>query len=94
MYKPSIDVTLHSASLIYRDRLLVVILTGMGTDGVIGCSEVKRQRGHVIVEAEESCIVYGMPKAVYEVWYAGGPLSYMRARKNGCNKNVCLLYLS
>lgn len=75
MYKPSIDVTLHSASLIYRDRLLVVILTGMGTDGVIGCSEVKRQRGHVIVEAEESCIVYGMPKAVYEAGYADRQVS-------------------
>ncbi|WP_126425200.1 protein-glutamate methylesterase/protein-glutamine glutaminase [Brevibacillus marinus] len=70
LYKPSIDVTIHSASLIYRDRLLVVILTGMGTDGLLGCSEVKRQRGHVIVEAEESCIVYGMPKAVYEAGYA------------------------
>lgn len=75
LYKPSIDVTLHSASLVYRDRLLVVILTGMGTDGVIGCSEVKRQRGHVIVEAEESCIVYGMPKAVYEAGYADRQVS-------------------
>lgn len=69
-YKPSVDVTIHSASSIYRDRLLAVILTGMGTDGVLGCQEVKRHRGHVIVEAEESCIVYGMPKAVYEAGYA------------------------
>lgn len=75
LYKPSIDVTIHSASLIYRDRLLAVILTGMGTDGLIGCSEVKRQRGHVIVEAEESCIVYGMPKAVYEAGYADRQVS-------------------
>jgi len=74
-YKPSIDVAIHSASLIYRDRLLVVILTGMGTDGVMGCSEVKRQQGHVIVEAEESCIVYGMPKAVYEAGHADRQVS-------------------
>lgn len=70
LYKPSIDVSLQSASAIYRDRLLAVILTGMGTDGLIGCGEVKRQRGRVIVESEESCIVYGMPKAVYEAGYA------------------------
>ncbi|ALS25527.1 two-component system protein-glutamate methylesterase response regulator [Paenibacillus sp. 32O-W] len=75
LYKPSIDVTVQSASLIYRDRLLAVILTGMGTDGLRGCGEVKRQRGRVIVEAEESCIVYGMPKAVYEAGYADRQVS-------------------
>ncbi|GCL73214.1 chemotaxis response regulator protein-glutamate methylesterase [Paenibacillus naphthalenovorans] len=75
LYKPSIDVSLQSGSSIYRDRLLVVILTGMGTDGLIGCGEVKRQRGHVIVESEESCIVYGMPKAVYEAGYADRQVS-------------------
>lgn len=75
LYKPSIDVSLQSASSIYRDRLLAVILTGMGTDGLIGCGEVKRQRGRVIVESEESCIVYGMPKAVYEAGYADRQVS-------------------
>ncbi|CAM4483562.1 chemotaxis response regulator protein-glutamate methylesterase [Paenibacillus phoenicis] len=70
LYKPSIDVSLQSAAPIYRDRLLAVILTGMGSDGLIGCGEVKRQQGHVIVESEESCIVYGMPKVVYEAGYA------------------------
>jgi two-component system chemotaxis response regulator CheB len=75
LYKPCIDVSLQSASSIYRDRLLAVILTGMGTDGLIGCGEVKRQQGHVIVESEESCIVYGMPKAVYEAGYADRQVS-------------------
>lgn len=75
LYKPSIDVSLQSASSIYRNHLLAVILTGMGTDGLIGCGEVKRQRGHVIVEAEESCVVYGMPRAVYEAGHADRQVS-------------------
>jgi len=77
LYKPSINVTLNSAAPIYKERLLSVILTGMGNDGLIGCESVKKYNGHVIVEAEESCIVYGMPKVVYEAGLADvqAPLS-------------------
>ncbi|WP_251554528.1 protein-glutamate methylesterase/protein-glutamine glutaminase [Neobacillus muris] len=70
LYKPSVDITLHSAAPIFRDRLLSVILTGMGVDGMQGCGLVKKYGGQVFVEAEESCIVYGMPKAVLEAGYA------------------------
>lgn len=70
LYKPSINITLDSAAPIYKERLLTVILTGMGNDGLIGCRSVKKYNGYVITEAEESCIVYGMPKAVYEAGLA------------------------
>lgn len=70
IYKPSINITLDSAAPIFKDRLLSVILTGMGNDGLVGCESVKKYNGHVIVEAEESCIVYGMPKAVFEAGLA------------------------
>ena len=70
LYKPSINVTLNSASPIFKERLLSVILTGMGNDGLIGCGNVKKDNGYVIVEAEESCIVYGMPKVVFEAGLA------------------------
>lgn len=70
LYKPSVDITLNSAAPIYKERLLAVILTGMGNDGLEGCRAVKRYNGYVIVEAEESCVVYGMPKAVYEAGLA------------------------
>lgn len=70
LYKPSINITLNSAAPIYKDRLLTVILTGMGNDGLIGCESVKKYNGHVIVEAEDSCIVYGMPRAVFEAGLA------------------------
>lgn len=70
LYKPSVDVTLLSAAPIFGDRLLSVILTGMGADGLEGCKKVKELKGRVLVEAEESCVVYGMPKAVFEAGYA------------------------
>jgi two-component system chemotaxis response regulator CheB len=72
LYKPCIDITVGSAAQIYKDRLLSVILTGMGTDGTKGCELVKKYGGYVFVEAEESCIVYGMPKSVLEAGYADG----------------------
>lgn len=70
LYKPSVDVTLDSLAPIYQNGLLSVILTGMGVDGMKGCATVKKFGGHVFVEAEESCIVYGMPKAVKEAGHA------------------------
>lgn len=75
LYKPCIDVTLSSAAPLFEDRLLSVILTGMGTDGMEGCGLVKRFNGNVFVEAEDSCVIYGMPKAVLEAGYADGQFS-------------------
>nr|WP_263315358.1 chemotaxis-specific protein-glutamate methyltransferase CheB [Bacillus sp. S3] len=72
LYKPCIDITLSSVAPIFTNRLLAVILTGMGADGMQGCGLVKKYDGTVLVEAEESCIVYGMPKSVYEAGYADG----------------------
>lgn len=70
LYKPSVNVTLLSAAQVYGERMVTVIMTGMGNDGLLGCKEVKRNNGRVIVEAEETCIVYGMPKVVYEAGLA------------------------
>lgn len=70
LYKPAIDITLASAAPIFNKRLLSVILTGMGVDGTYGCGLVKKHGGTVLVEAEESCVVYGMPKSVYEAGHA------------------------
>jgi two-component system chemotaxis response regulator CheB len=79
LYKPCIDITLSSAAPIFADRLLTIILTGMGTDGMRGCGIVKQYNGSVFVEAEDSCVIYGMPKAVVGAGYADGqyPLSQM-----------------
>lgn len=72
LYKPSVDITLSSAAPIYTNRLLAIILTGMGVDGMVGCGQVKKYSGNVFVESEDTCIVYGMPKAVLEAGHADG----------------------
>lgn len=76
-YRPSINETLLSVAPLYKERLLTTILTGMGNDGLIGCELVRKHNGSIIVEAEESCIVYGMPKVVFEAGLADSqvPLS-------------------
>jgi two-component system chemotaxis response regulator CheB len=61
-YVPSIDKLFHSAAGIYGERMLAVVLTGMGSDGKAGISAVKKAGGHTMAESEQSCIVYGMPR--------------------------------
>jgi two-component system chemotaxis response regulator CheB len=61
-YLPSADVLFSSAAAIFRRRLLGVVLTGMGNDGAKGVQAIKNNGGTAFAEAEESCIVFGMPK--------------------------------
>lgn len=70
LYQPSVTVALLSAAQVFKNRMVTVIMTGMGNDGLVGCEEVKKNNGKVIVEAEETCVVYGMPKVVYEAGLA------------------------
>lgn len=64
--RPAIDPMLRSLATAYHDRLLAVILTGMGTDGLEGCRAVKASGGIVLAQDESSSIVWGMPRAVAE----------------------------
>lgn len=64
--RPAADPMLRSLSKVYGRNLLVVVLTGMGQDGMLGCKVVVENGGGVIAQDEKSCIVYGMPKAVVE----------------------------
>ena len=64
--RPAVDVTLLSICQRYGDRVVAAILTGMGSDGTTGALLVHNSGGWVISEAEESCVVYGMPRSVFE----------------------------
>lgn len=64
--KPSVDVTLASAVRAYGNRVVAVILTGMGSDGAQGAMAVRQAGGRVLVQDEGSSVVWGMPKAVIE----------------------------
>ena len=66
LYRPSVDLMMASAAAIFGDKVLSVVLTGMGQDGLEGARAVRDRGGKVIAQDEESSIVYGMPKAVAE----------------------------
>jgi two-component system, chemotaxis family, protein-glutamate methylesterase/glutaminase len=66
LHRPSVDVLFKSAADVYKGRALAVVLTGMGSDGLSGAAWIKAQGGNIITEAESSCVVYGMPRAVVE----------------------------
>ena len=61
-YLPSVDTLFSSAATVFAGRLLGVVLTGMGNDGAMGVHAVKQNGGSAFAEAEESCVVFGMPK--------------------------------
>ncbi len=66
LYVPSVDVLFTSIANNYEQHSLGVIMTGMGKDGLLGCQLIKQKNGIVIAQDENTCIVYGMPKAVVE----------------------------
>jgi two-component system chemotaxis response regulator CheB len=63
-YKPSVDVTFGSAAKVYGNKVLSMILTGMGADGREGARMLKQAGATIWAQDEESCVVYGMPQAV------------------------------
>jgi two-component system chemotaxis response regulator CheB len=60
--KPSADYLFRSVAHVYRDRAAGVIMTGMGSDGMLGLKLMKRYGARIIAQDEASCVVYGMPK--------------------------------
>ena len=66
LHKPSVDVLFNSIAQEYSRQVLAMILTGMGSDGAKGMQALKAKGAHTLAEAEESCVVYGMPKAAFE----------------------------
>jgi two-component system chemotaxis response regulator CheB len=67
IYKPSVDLLFKSVALTCENKALSIILTGMGTDGAAGMQELHKLGARTVAEAEESCIVFGMPKAAIDL---------------------------
>ncbi len=66
--KPSADVLFESVAKVYKGRnILAVVLTGMGNDGTRGIRVLKEACNcYCLTQSEKTCVVYGMPKCVYE----------------------------
>lgn len=65
-YNPCVDVTLKSADLAFTGEILVVILTGMGSDGCESSKLLKKNGCEIWAQDEQSCVVFGMPGAIIE----------------------------
>ena len=72
--RPAVDYLFRSAANRFPGRSMAVILTGMGSDGLIGLRLLKRHGCFVIAQDEASCIVYGMPKAAVDAGLADAVL--------------------
>jgi two-component system chemotaxis response regulator CheB len=72
--RPRADLTVDDVVAHWGERTLLVVLTGMGRDGTAGAHAVRAAGGRVLCEAEESCTVYGMPRAVAEAGLADAVL--------------------
>ncbi|EGM78186.1 chemotaxis response regulator [Rheinheimera sp. A13L] len=63
-FKPSVDITFGTAAKVFNDKVLAIVLTGMGSDGREGARLLKQSGSRIWAQDEASCVVYGMPQAV------------------------------
>jgi two-component system chemotaxis response regulator CheB len=66
LHRPSVDVTFGSAGEVSDVPVLGIVLTGMGNDGLLGARIIRQRGGTLLTQSEESCVVYGMPRVVWE----------------------------
>lgn len=74
-YKPSVDITFASLAKSYANKVLAIVLTGMGADGRDGAKLLQGVGAEIWAQDEESCVVYGMPQAVMKAGIASESLS-------------------
>jgi two-component system chemotaxis response regulator CheB len=65
--RPSIDVTMQAAAEVFGPRAIGVLLTGMGRDGAYGMLTINRRQGYTIAQNEQTCAIFGMPRAAIQL---------------------------
>jgi two-component system, chemotaxis family, protein-glutamate methylesterase/glutaminase len=62
--RPAVDYLFRSAAHHYGSRVVAIVMTGMGSDGTLGCRLLKRHGAMVLAQDKESCVVFGMPSII------------------------------
>lgn len=75
LHRPSVDQLFASAATAAPGRVLGVVLTGMGDDGLVGSRQLVETGAELLVETEASAVIYGMPRVVYEAGLASAEFS-------------------
>lgn len=88
--RPSVDELFESLAEVYKSNALVLVLTGMGSDGKEGAKKIKNKGGVVLAQDAESSVVFGMPRAVIEAGLADEVLNLSKISERlkylfGCN---------
>jgi two-component system, chemotaxis family, protein-glutamate methylesterase/glutaminase len=69
-HRPSVDVLFHNVAAEFGSQATGVLMTGMGEDGAVGLGEIRAAGGFTVAQSQETCVVFGMPKAAIERGYA------------------------
>ena len=82
--RPSVNVLFRHVCNLYGGNVLAVIMTGMGNDGQEGAEVLKKYGAYCLTQSKESCVVYGMPRAVDEAGLSDErvPLAMLAERIN------------
>ncbi|MEH6556590.1 MAG: chemotaxis response regulator protein-glutamate methylesterase [Oceanicoccus sp.] len=83
-YKPSADITFGSAANVYGNKVLAIVLTGMGADGCEGAKILKQKGATIWAQDENTSVIYGMPMAVTKANLVDDVLSLDRVGKRLC----------
>jgi two-component system chemotaxis response regulator CheB len=69
-HRPSVDVLFRSVAEEFGPQAMAVLMTGMGEDGATGMGEIRAAGGFTVAQSQETCVVFGMPKAAIERGFA------------------------
>lgn len=82
--KPSADITFGSAANVYGNKVLAIVLTGMGADGCEGAKILKQKGATIWAQDENTSVIYGMPMAVTKANLVDDVLPLDRVGKRLC----------
>src|SRR6202790_1067639 len=68
-HRPSVDVLFRSVAEEFGPQAMAVLMTGMGEEGDVGIGEIRAAGGYTVAQSQQTCVVYGMPKAAIERGY-------------------------
>ncbi len=87
IYRPSVDLLFSCAAELFGNGVLAIQLTGMGSDGVLGAQKIHKSGGQIIAQSADSCVVYGMPKAVVDGGFADRIMAPQEIKRQLMNLN-------